>query len=227
MLDEFRRSLDRELDYTQEGRNLTVLGENLRRFEWIVVPSPVPDYVTPRVLTMEFVQGRKVTALGPLARIEMDGAPLAEELCQSYLHQILVDGFFHADPHPGNLFLTDDGRLAFLDLGMVAQIDASMQEMLLQLVLAMSEGRGELVADVIFRMGTPVAETDEESVRREIVQQVLQMQGVSIKDLALGRLLFDVTRIASEGGYRLRRELMMLSKTLLNVDEVARQLDPD
>jgi ubiquinone biosynthesis protein len=227
MLEEFKRSLFREVDYVREARNLTVLGENLARFERIVVPQPVRDYVTQRVLTMEFVRGRKVTSLGPLARLELEGAPLADQLCRAYLHQILVDGFFHADPHPGNIFLTDDGRLAFIDLGMVAQIGPTMQETLLQLVLAISEGRGEQVADLIMDMGTPVAEVDQEAVRRGIVHLVLQMQGVRLRELALGRLLFDSTRVASEGGYRLPRELTMLSKTLLNVDEVARRLDPD
>ena len=227
MLEEFRQTLARELDYQQEARNLSVLGANLRQYETIVVPSPVPDYVTPCVLTMQFIHGRKVTALGPMARLEMDGAPLAEALCQAYLHQILVDGFFHADPHPGNIFLTDDHRLAFLDLGMVAQIGSGMQESLLQLVLAISEGRGETVADLILSMGTPVAEIDRSAVRRGIVQIVLRIQGQRVRDIALGRLLFESSRVATEGGYRLPAELTMLSKTLLNVDQVARKLDPD
>ena len=227
MLEEFRSTLLRELDYQQEARNLSVLGDNLRQYERIVVPSPVPDYVTPCVLTMEFVHGRKVTALGPLARLELDGAPLAEALCQAYLHQILVDGFFHADPHPGNLFLTDDHRLAFLDLGMVAQIGPTMQESLLQLVLAISEGRGETVADLMLAIGTPVAEVDRAAVRRGIVQNVLRVQGLRVRDIALGRLLFESARVATGAGYRLPAELTMLSKTLLNVDEVARKLDPD
>jgi len=227
MLDEFRKTIARELDYQQEARNLSVLGENLAGFARVVVPSPVPDYVTPRVLTMEFIHGSKVTALGPLARLEIDGAPLAEDLCRAYLHQILVDGFFHADPHPGNIFLTDDGRLAFLDLGMVAQIGPTMQESLLQLVLAISEGRGETVADLIIAIGTPVAQVDREAVRRGIIQLVLRIQGLRIRDIALGRLLFESTRVATDGGYRMPLELTMLSKTLLNVDEVARRLDPD
>ncbi len=227
MLDEFRRTLYRELDYQQEARNLTVLGENLAHFDLIVVPSPVPDYVTSRVLTMEFIRGRKVTSLGPLARLEVNGAPLAEELCKAYLHQILVDGFYHADPHPGNVFLTDDGRLAFLDLGMVAQIGPTMQEELLQLVLAISEGRGEKVADVLLHMGKAVVEIDEDTVRREITQMVLKIQGLRMRDIALGRILFDCSRVATDAGYRMPRELTVLSKALLNVDEVSRRLDPE
>ena len=226
MFDEFRTSLLRELDYRQEARNLTQLADNMAEFALILVPRPVPDYVTARVLTMEFVQGRKVTALGPLARLEMHGAPLAEELCHAYLKQILVDGFFHADPHPGNVLLTDDGRVALIDLGMVAQVGPAMQEDLLKLVLAVSEGRGDDAGDLVVKLGHPLSNSDPRSVRRRVGEMVLQFQGLEMRDIALGRFLFEAARAASESGYRMPRELTMLSKTMLNVDEVARQLDP-
>ncbi|PYJ07795.1 MAG: ABC transporter, partial [Verrucomicrobia bacterium] len=102
MLDQFRKSLLRELDYRLEASNLTTIGANLRAFEHIVVPAPILDYSTSRVLTMQYVHGKKITDLHPLARMEFDGAALADELFRAYLQQILVDGFFHADPHPGN-----------------------------------------------------------------------------------------------------------------------------
>ena len=141
MLEEFRRSLLRELDYRQEAQNLTLLRHNLADFRRIIVPAPVDDYTTSRVLTMEYVPGTKITALSRVARLELDGAGLADDLFRAYLTQVLVDGFFHADPHPGNVLLTDDGRLALLDLGMVARMAPRVQEQLLQLLLAVSEGR--------------------------------------------------------------------------------------
>lgn len=101
VLDEFRKTLFRELDYRHEARHLTILRENLRDFDRIVVPAPVEDYTTSRVLTMDWVRGTKVTLLSPLRRIDLDGEALADELFRAYLHQILIDGFFHADPHPG------------------------------------------------------------------------------------------------------------------------------
>jgi ubiquinone biosynthesis protein len=173
------------------------------------------------------VQGRKVTSLGPLARLELEGAPLAEALCRAYLRQILVDGFFHADPHPGNVLLTDDGRIALLDLGMVAQVSPALQEDLLKLVLAIGEGRGDDAGEVAVRLGTPGPDADAPWVRRQVAAQVLQFQGLRIRDIALGRFLLDAARTASEGGFRMPREMTMLAKTLLNVDEVARRLDPD
>jgi predicted unusual protein kinase regulating ubiquinone biosynthesis (AarF/ABC1/UbiB family) len=101
MLDQFRKSLLRELDYRQELGNLKTLRDNLQEFESIVVPEPIADYSTSKVLTMEYIHGRKVTDLSPLGRMEFDGNALAEEVFRAYLEQILVNGFFHADPHPG------------------------------------------------------------------------------------------------------------------------------
>src|SRR6185503_11787294 len=147
-----------ELDYRKEAQHLSRLGENLRSFERIVVPAPIEDYTTSRVLTMDYVSGRKITSLSPLRLIEVDGDELAEELFRAYLKQIFIDGFFHADPHPGNVFLTDDDRIALLDLGMVATIPARLQEQLLQMVLAVSEGRADEVSDIAIKIG----ETTEE-----------------------------------------------------------------
>jgi predicted unusual protein kinase regulating ubiquinone biosynthesis (AarF/ABC1/UbiB family) len=226
MLEEFRKSLLRELDYRQEARNLTTLNEHVADMPLIVVPCPVEDYVTSRVLTMDFIDGKKVTSLGPLAKMEVDGAPLAEQLCRAYLKQILVDGFFHADPHPGNVLVTCDGKLALIDLGMVGQVAPSLQEDLLKLVLAVSEGRGEDAGELVVKIGKPLPEAEPAVVKRKIGEMVLQFQGLRMKDIALGRFLFEAARVASDGGYRMPRELTMLSKTLLNVDEVARQLDP-
>jgi predicted unusual protein kinase regulating ubiquinone biosynthesis (AarF/ABC1/UbiB family) len=110
ILEDFRITIQQELNYEREAHNLIALGENLKEFELIQVPQPVPDYCTRSVLTMDYVQGRKITSIGPLGRLELNGAPLAEELFKAYLKQVLLDGLFHADPHPGNVFLTDDGR---------------------------------------------------------------------------------------------------------------------
>jgi ubiquinone biosynthesis protein len=226
MFDEFRKSLLRELDYRQEARNLTLLADHMDSLDRIMVPRPVEDYVTSRVLTMEFVEGRKVTALSPLARLEIDGAPLAEELCRAYLRQVLVDGFFHADPHPGNVLVTDDGRIALIDLGMTGQMSPPMQEDLLKLVLAVSEGRGDDAAEVVIKIATALPDADPKALTRRISEMVMQFQGLQMKDIALGRFLFDAAHEASRLGYRVPRELTMLSKTLLNVDQVARTLDP-
>ena len=142
ILAEFKSSILQELDYQREASNLTTLANNLKEFTHILVPLPVPDYSSRSVLTMDYVSGTKITALSPIAQLDMNGDVLAEELFKAYLKQVLIDGFFHADPHPGNIFLTDDGRVALLDLGMTGRLSSNMQENLLRLLLAISEGNG-------------------------------------------------------------------------------------
>jgi predicted unusual protein kinase regulating ubiquinone biosynthesis (AarF/ABC1/UbiB family) len=215
-----------ELDYRREAHNLTVLGENLAGFERIVVPSPVDGYTTARVLTMDFVRGRKVTDLTPLGRIDVDGALLAEELFRAYLHQILVDGFFHADPHPGNVFLTDDGRLALIDLGLVARLSPTQQEHLLKLVLAVAEGRGDETVDIALRMGERLARYDEAEFRKFVTTAVAYHHDARLADVDVGTTLVAVAQKAGECGVRLPNELMMIGKTLLHLDQVVATLDP-
>lgn len=227
MLDEFRQSLLRELDYLQEARNLSTLAHNLREFELIVVPEPVEDYTTSRVLTMDFVRGRKITAVSPLRRIELDGNALGEELFRAYLKQILVDGVFHADPHAGNVFLTSDHRLALIDLGMVGHIAPGLRDRLIRLLLAISEGNGEEVAGIVADAGTRMNGFDEKTYTRNVAQLVATHGDSAVEDLDIGRLLMEITRAASENGVRLPAELTMLAKTLLNLDQVARILAPD
>ncbi len=227
MLDQFRKSLLRELDYRQEANNLITLHEQLKNFERIVVPQPIADYSNSRVLTMEYVHGRKITDVSALGRMDFDGAALAEEVFRAYLEQILVHGFFHADPHPGNVFLTDEYRIALIDLGMVGRIMPNLQEQLLQLLLAIAEGRGDDASDIAIKVGTKKDDFDETQFRRQISDIVVRQQGSTVGQMEVGRLVLEVTQACGENGIRVPSELTMLGKTLLNLDQVGRTIAPD
>ncbi|HET7338411.1 MAG TPA: AarF/ABC1/UbiB kinase family protein [Candidatus Dormibacteraeota bacterium] len=225
---EFRKTLYRELDYRKEAENMTVIGRNLSEFERIVIPQPVLDFTTTRVLTMDFVRGRKITKLSPLRRLELDGRELAEELFAAYLKQILADGFFHADPHPGNVFLTEDGRIALLDLGMTGTLSPNLQEQLLRLVLAMSEGRSDDAVDILVKIGRPTDGFNRQAVADAVAEFVSQTSGGhSLEQMQLGRRIMDVSGIAARSGLRLPPEMVLLARALINLDHVGRTLDPD
>jgi ubiquinone biosynthesis protein len=226
ILDTLRRSLLQELDYRREASNLVALGRNLADFERIVVPSPVDDYTTQRVITMDFVSGKKVTSLGPLARIDIDGPGLAEHLFEAYLHQILVDGLFHADPHPGNVFLTDDHRLALIDLGMVGRITPALQEGFLQLLLAIADGKGEDAAAIAIKLGERRSSFDEPGFRDRITDLVARSRDQKLAELDVGAVLLEVSQSSGECGLRLPREFTMIAKTLLSLDQVVATLEP-
>ena len=227
MLEEFRKSLLRELDYRLEAQNLTTFHANMAKYRRIIVPLPIDDYCTARVLTMEYVPGKKITKMSPLARMEFDGEAVAEEVFRAYLEQILVHGFFHADPHPGNVFVTEDYRIALLDLGMVGRIMPRLQEDLLQLLLAISEGRGEEAADFALKIGDAREVNDKEAFRRRIGELVVAQNTATVAQMEVGRLVLEVTQISAANGIRVPPELTMLGKTLLNLDQVGRSLAPE
>jgi ubiquinone biosynthesis protein len=227
MLEEFRLALARELDYRREARNLERIRRNLAEFRLIVVPAAVEDYTTSRVLTMEYLTGTKITSLSPLARMELDGQALAEEMFRAYLKQILVDGFFHADPHPGNVFVTRDRRIALLDLGMVAEITPQMQEHLLKLVLDIAEMRADEAAQIALSISELSEEHDGRAFTSELAQLIARHGDVRAEEVEVGRVVMEMTRIGGENGVRLPPELTLLGKALLNLDHVGRTLDPD
>ena len=227
VLREFRITVQQELDYELEAQNLIVVGENLEEFPLIVVPQPVPDYCTRRVLTMDYVRGRKITSLSPIARLDIDGCQLAEELFRAYLKQVLIDGIFHADPHPGNVFVTDDGRVALLDLGMVGRTTPEMQAQLIKVLVAVAEGKGEQAAEVVINISRKDKEFDPVFFKRRIAQIVTMRVGQGLDQMNVGRTLLEVTGQAADAGLYVPSELTVLGKTLLQLDEVGRTLDPD
>ena len=227
VLREFRITVQQELDYELEAQNLMVVGENLEEFPLIVVPQPVPDYCTKRVLTMDYVRGRKITSISPIARLDIDGAQLAEELFRAYLKQVLIDGIFHADPHPGNVFVTDDGRIALLDLGMVGRTTPEMQAQLIKVLVAVAEGKGEQAAEVVINISRKDQDFDPVFFKRRIAQIVTMRVGQGLDQMNVGRTLLEVTGSAANMGLYVPSELTVLGKTLLQLDEVGRTLDPE
>ena len=226
MLNGLRASLLRELDFKLEANNLITFGENLREFERLLVPEPIEDFCTSRVLTMEYIPGKKITELSPLRLMDIDGPTLARELFRAYLKQILLDGFVHADPHPGNVFLTDDDRIALLDLGMVTRLLPGFRDHVLRLLLAIAEGRGEEAAEITIRMGEPKPKFMKEDFTKRIADLVAAHSDASLSRLNSGQVVLEITKISADCWFRLPQEFTMVAKALLNLDRSVFTLDP-
>ena len=227
MLKDLRASLLRELDFKLEANNLITFIENLREFDRIIIPEPIEDFCTSRVLTMEYIPGKKITELSPLRLMEIDGAGLARELFRAYLKQILLDGFLHADPHPGNVFLTEDDQIALVDLGMVARLLPGLRDNVLRLLLAIAEGRGEEAAEVTVRMGEPKPRFDKADFTKRIAELVAENADASLTRLNAGKVVLEITKISADCWFRLPSEFTMVAKALLNLDRVVFTLDPN
>lgn len=226
-LDQFAKTLDRELDFRLEARNLLRIGAILEDYPTLVVPAPILDYCGERVLTMEYVSGTSVAKMNPAALLDVDRSRLAEDLLRAYLDQILVEGTFHADPHPGNVLLTRDGRLALLDLGMVEHFDETRRRQLLRLLLALAEGEGAEAAELTVELGAPLPEADVAGFESAVSDLVIRNHGRSMGEMATGRLILEVVRLGLENSVRPPPDLTTLGRTLSHLDDVVRRLDPE
>ncbi len=227
MLIGLRRSLLRELDFKLEANNLISLAQNMREFERLIIPSPVDDFTTSRVLTMDYIPGKKITELTPLRLMEIDGPGLARELFRAYLKQILLDGLVHADPHPGNVFLTDDNYIALLDLGMVTRLLPGFRDNLLRLLVAISEGRGEDVAEIAIRMGEPKERFMKSEFKQRVAELVAEHADANLSRLDAGHVALEITKISADCWFRLPSEFTLIAKALLNLDRSVFTLDPN
>jgi len=226
-VEELRKTLAAELDYRLEAENLEHFGEHLAPYPRLFVPRPVHDLSSTRVLTMDYVDGEKVTTAADLVRLEQPLGELALDLVRAYLDQIFVHGLIHADPHPGNVLLTRDSRLALIDLGMVAHVAPKARDKLLKLMLAIVDGRGEDAAEVATALGTKLEDWSEARFTRDVARLVAEYRAYErATDLSEGRLVLDLTRTGAACGLRPAPELTLLGKTLLNLDAVAKALDP-
>lgn len=227
ILDELRFILLNELDYVKEAENLIALGENTRKYANIVIPQPVEGYSTSKILTMDYIDGQKITSISPISRIETNYKPLVDELVAAYLKQIIFDGFAHADPHPGNVHLTKDNRIALMDLGMVAKFGPDLRDNILKLLIAISKYNGEETANTLLKMSEYDKNADLAGFRKEINRLVLDSQNKTAKDLQTGRLLIQMNKVAAEKGIKLPVELNILGKILMNMDQIVAVLTPD
>ena len=227
MVNELRRSILLELDYRREAHNMVTIGRNLARFRRLQIPQPIEDLSATRVLTMNYIAGSKITKANPVVLADANAGELADELFRAYLHQVIIDGVFHADPHPGNVLLTDDGRIGLLDLGMVSVLAPELQDRLLHFLLAVADMHTDRAADLALQMGEHLDGYDESSFRRRIAQVIVDHQGATVGEVQTGRLMLEVARSSADAGVRLPNELTLLAKTLLNLDEIGRTLAPD
>lgn len=219
-----------ELNYLHEARNTETLRQNLESFPQIYIPQVIHDLTTSRVLTTELVRGRKVSKITPLALIDANYAELAAVLTQAYLKQICVDGIWHSDPHPGNIFVrSEDGtsELVLLDFGMVSRISHEFQDEVIKLLLAISSNRGAEVADACIRISEPQEGFDAARFTREISGVVAAVHDANARDVNTGQLIFNVIAIANNNELKAPSELTMLGKTLLHLDGITRKLDPE
>jgi ubiquinone biosynthesis protein len=224
MVSEFAGGVLKELDYRNEAYHAKRLEDDMSRFPEIHVPRIYDDLSGQRVLTMEFVKGIKVSKVDELRAAGFDTDELGAVFIRAVIKQVLIDGFFHGDPHPGNLLADPEAkRLVFLDLGLVGQLSSQQRVDLLGLIYAVSEVDIPAIADGLIALGTPTPEFDEAQFRSDI-DRLARQYLVYGRASSFGAALTSFMGAVFNGGLRLDSSLTLAIKATIQAEETARAL---
>ena len=227
VVQQFSASLRRELDFAAEGRNAERIAANFAGHDEVVVPRVYWEWTSERLNVQECLQGIAGTDLAAVDAAGLDRAQLAATGADIVLKMVLEDGFFHADPHPGNIFYLPDGRIGVIDFGMVGRVSEQRRFQIVQLLHGLVERESAPVADVLMEWGEGAGEVDEARLQADVGAFVDQYRGVPLKDLHMGLMLTDVTTILRDNGLSLPPDLALMIKAFLTLEGMGRQLDPD
>lgn len=227
MLREMEESLKGDVDFTVELENTERIGQQLVDFPRLMAPRVYREYSGDRVLTLSFIRGRRLSTLTAEDIATLDGPAIAKELLTAYVRQIVVDGVFHADPHPGNILIAEDGRLALFDFGMVGRFDAGEKDSIINLLLAFAARQGRRVADIYLDMIEVPEDLDRRVFMRQVSSFVSRYHDLSRGRIGLGTALLDLLRLADSLAMPVPSSMTLLAKAMFNLDGTLSVLSPE
>lgn len=223
--DEFAEAIRNEADYTLELRNTEKMHVNMRKFDRISVPEVHPHYSTGKMITMSFMDGIKYKHWRE--EKESDHPKLARELADAFLHQIMIDGFFHSDPHPGNILLTAEDRLCMLDFGQVGRLNRSMRNDFINYVIAMTKGDPEEVARMVYNLADVPEDVDSEEFADEVEHLLDKYYQRPFEEVRIGEAINDIFAASQRFQIRIYKEYTLLAKAVITIESIISDLDPE
>lgn len=224
---ELRQNTKRELDFINEGRNIEVFAKNFAGFGDVYVPQVFWDYTSEKVLTTEFIDGIKISETDKLLAAGCDLRKLTLTGANFILKQIFEDGFFHADPHPGNLFVVDARTIVPVDFGMMGKLEMSLIEEMSDLLIGTVHRDPDLIIRVLINLGSLDDDRDVRAFRSDIVTFIDRYYAVPIKRVKIQTIIADVFEMMTKHQLRIPSNLLLLAKALGTYEDVARRLDPE
>lgn len=227
VVQEFSRTLRAELDYLREAENAGRFAEQFADRPDVLIPRVYWDRTTSRVLTLERMEGIKINDLGGLAAADVDRAELAKTGADVMLSMIFEHRFFHADPHPGNLFVQPDGSIALIDFGMVGQISEELRDQFADFLIAFALQNPDALADALVRVSVRKGTVDRDEFRQAVASFIGLYADRSLGDVGFGRMAAELLRVLREQRLQMPREVSLIFKVLMMIEGIGVQLDPD
>jgi len=227
IVEEFARTLEKELDYTLEASHTERFARQFEDEPAVHVPQVYREATTPRVLTMEYIHGIKVSAIDQLEEEGLDRKKIAQQGLVLIMKQIFVHGFFHADPHPGNVFVLPDNVLCYIDFGMMGRLDLETRECFADLIMSIVHRDEREAVDVLLRLAVIEEEPDHHALERDVGDFMDLHCYRPLKDIDLGALLHKLLDVATRHRLGIPPDLFLMIKALSTVEGLGRVLDPD
>ncbi|MBS3758123.1 MAG: AarF/ABC1/UbiB kinase family protein [Desulfobacterales bacterium] len=227
IVEEFGRTISRELDYNVEAGHMERFAENFRDDPAIRIPAVYREFTTRRVLTMEFISGIKVSEIEDLDRAGVDKKAVTSRGAEVVLRQIFEHGFFHADPHAGNIFILPDDVIAFLDFGMVGRVDQQSREDFVDLIDTVIRHNVQGATRQLLKITLWDKKPDTRQLEKDVADFISRHLYNSLKDLDLHELVRDLIYLMGRYRLRISPDIFLMMKSLATIEGIARQLDPD
>lgn len=221
------RILWEEIDYLKEGRNADTFRRNFRTYTWVKVPRVYWRYTTSKVLALEYVPGIKISQYEALEAAGLDRKALARYGAQAYLHQLLNDGFFHADPHPGNLAVSPNGALIFYDFGMMGRIKTNVREGLMETLFSIAQKDGDRVVQSLINLGALAPVDDMGPVRRSIQFMLDNFMDKPFENQSVTAISEDLYEVAYNQPFRFPATFTFVMRAFSTLEGVGKGLDPE
>ncbi len=227
MVEEFAKHIYKELDFTNEAQSCERFATNFRDEEAIHIPNVHWEYSTPCVLVLEYIGGIKADHVSELTAAGFDLKKIAYEGARAFFKMILIDGLFHGDPHPGNVFIMPDGKIAFIDFGITGKLSEDSQARIINMFIGfMTKDPNKIVKNMLI-MGVLPDNIDMSVLKYEIEEFIDENYGTPLKRLEIGKIMMQTIKIAVKHKIRVPAEYSLLSKATIEIESIGRMLDPD
>ncbi|GAX35161.1 ABC1 kinase family protein [Nodularia sp. NIES-3585] len=221
------RILWEEIDYLNEGRNADTFRRNFRGYEWVKVPRVYWRYASPKILTLEYLPGIKISQYEALEAAGLDRKVLARQGAQAYLLQLLNNGFFHADPHPGNIAVSPNGDLIFYDFGMMGQIQSNVREGLMETLFGIAQKDGDRVVQSLIDLGAIAPTDDMGPVRRSVQYMLDNFMDQPFENQSVAAISDDLYELAYNQPFRFPATFTFVMRAFSTLEGVGKGLDPE
>ncbi|UCG77289.1 MAG: AarF/ABC1/UbiB kinase family protein [Nitrospirota bacterium] len=231
IVEEFTRTIRKELDFNEEVKNMGRFRRNFEAEKDIIIPKTFPEFTTDRIIVMEKIEGVSIDDTEEIEKLGLDRTEIAEKGIKAYFKMMLDDGFFHADPHPGNIFVTPEGSIGLVDFGIVGWLTTELMENIAGALIALvKKDFDELIVQYV-QMGLFTDDVNIESLKQELKTDLIDLMAplydMSISEINIAQYLDALTHLAIRHKLKIPSDLLLVNKTMLILDNIGRLLDPE